>query len=149
MPSLIGTKFGCSDLDQIMRTLHSPVPMNHFIGHESSAVLLSMWGNRGIYSDYALYWPKACMKLFALCEERKWQEALELQELFLRFNLEGQQPLMTRGYTDAAWDKGKTEAAGFLRCKRYIRPPHRCMSEEDVQHLRMVGRKYFSDWAEQ
>ena len=50
--------------------------------------------------------------------------------------------------TDAGWDKGKTEAAGFLRCKRYIRPPHHAMREEDIIHLRKIGQKYFQGWTE-
>jgi len=86
------------------------------------------------------------VRLFELCETRQWDSALELQERFIAFDIEGQRPLRGRGYTDAAWDKGKAEAAGFLHCKRYIRPPHRCMLPEDVEHLRRVGRRYFADW---
>ena len=90
-------------------------------------------------------WPKTCVRLWELCEQKKWEEARLLQEKFLKFYLEGQGPLFERGYKDAAWDMGKTEAAGFLRCKRYIRPPHHWMLEEDVQHLRAVGRKYLTN----
>ena len=146
VPTLIGSKFISSDIDQIVALVRAGLPMNHFIGHESSLVQLTMWGGQGLYSELALCWPGACMRLFELCRQGRWDQALELQEKFIAFGTEGQGPLRGRGYTDAAWDKGKAEAAGFLRCKRFIRPPHRCMAPEDVEHLRAIGRKYFSDW---
>jgi len=148
VPTLIGSKFISSDINQLIKILRSGLPMNHFIAGEKLLVPASIWGSKGVYSDYAYYWPKACLQLYKLCEEKKWAEAIALQEKFLSFYVEGEIPLQDRGYTDAAWDKGKTEAAGFLRCKRYIRPPYHCMTEEDIQHLRLVGRKYFSDWTE-
>ena len=146
VPTLIGTKFISDDMDVILATLRSGLPMNHFIGHEYTLVQATMWGNKGVYSDHALYWPKACLEIFRLCEEKRWDEALAVQERFINFALEGQGPLRGRGYTDAAWDKGKTEAAGVLRCKRHIRPPHHPMREEDILHLRRIGRKYFSEY---
>ena len=146
VPTLIGTKHVSSDVDQIVPLLRAGLPMNHFVGPEWNAVATTIWGSKGIYSDNALFWPKACLRLFELCEQKMWDEALALQEKFLRYHLDGILPLLDRGYTDAGWDKGKTEAAGFLRCKRYIRPPHRSMAEEDIQHLRTIGRKYFAEW---
>lgn len=148
VPTLIGSKFISSDVNQIIRVLQAGLPMNHFVGQEWFLVPAIMWGSKGVYSDFVLYWPKACVELFKLCEKKKWVKAIALQEKFLRFYVEGEIPLQDRGYSDAGWDKGKTEAAGFLRCKRYIRPPHHWMLEKDIQHLRAVGRKYFSDWME-
>jgi 4-hydroxy-tetrahydrodipicolinate synthase len=146
IPTLIGSKSAISSLPEFVALLRADLPMNHFVGGESSLVQMTIWGSKGIYSDFINYWPRASLKLYALCQERKWEEAIALQEKYIAFDLEGQKPLENRGYTDAGWDKGKGEAAGFLKCKRYIRPPHRAMREEDVIHLRNVGQKYFSDW---
>jgi len=144
VPTLIGSKSISTDIGAILQVTRAGLPMNHFTGPEWYLVQSTMYGSKGVYSECALYWPKVCVELFNLCEAEKWHEAVTLQEKFVRFHLEGEVPLMGRNYTDAAWDKGKTEAAGFLRCKRYMRPPHRCMLEEDVQHLRAVGKKCFS-----
>jgi dihydrodipicolinate synthase/N-acetylneuraminate lyase len=146
VPTLIGSKTTISSIPEIRSLLRSGLPMNHFIGGESNLVAETIWGSKGVYSDFANYWPKASLRLFNLCQEKKWEEAIELEERYIAFELEGQGPLESRGYTDAAWDKGKAEAAGFLRCKRYIRPPHRSMSSEDIDHLRKVGQKYFAEW---
>lgn len=143
VPCLIGSKSILSNIEQMICLLRAELPMNHFVGHEWNAVLASVWGSKGIYSDYALYWPEACVRLFALCEQKRWDEAFALQEKFLNFCLEGEGPLIDRGYSDASWDKGKTEAAGILRCKRFVRRPYHCMKEEDILHFRKVGEKYF------
>jgi len=148
VPTLIGSKFISSEIETIVRLLKADLPMNHFVAHEWWFVTASIWGSKGVYSDHALCWPRACVRLFELCEAKKWAEAIALQEMFLRFAIEGEGPLHDHRYTDAGWDKGKTEAAGFLRCKRYIRPPYHSMSDEDVRHLRMVGREYFTEWME-
>ena len=146
VPTLIGSKTITNDIDQTIKIVRAGLPMNHFIGHEWNLVAATVWGSKGVYSDYVCYWPKPCLELFELCEQQAWDKAFELQERFLNFRREAEVPLEVNDYTDAAWDKGKTEAAGFLRCKRHIRAPHRSMSPDDVQHMRKVGREYFADW---
>ena len=143
VPSLIGSKFVSFDIEQIIKVVRAGLPMNFFVSHEWNAVPTIMCGGKGIYSDYALCWPSKCIELFNLCEQKQWDKALDLQEKFIGFHLEGEDPLKCRGFADAVWDKGKTEAAGFLKCKRYTRQPHHCMTQEDIQHLRMVGKRYF------
>ena len=146
VPTLIGSKTLNYLIPEVVRLLRAGLPMNHFIGSEANLVATTIWGSKGVYSDCANYWPKACVELFELCKARKWSDAIQLQERFIAFELEGEAPLEGRGYTDAGWDKGKAEAAGFLRCKRYLRPPHSAMKDEDIEHLRAVGNKYFGSW---
>ncbi len=148
VPTLIGSKTINDDIEQTIDILRAGLPMNHFIGHEWNLVAGTIWGSKGVYSDYVCYWPKACLKLWELCETKAWAEAFELQERFINYRREAQVPLLDRGYTDSAWDKGKTEAGGFLRCKRHIRLPYRSMSAEDVAHMRAVGNKHFAEWLE-
>lgn len=146
-PTLIGSKFSSSDIGTVISVLRSGLPMNHFVGNESILVSATIWGSKGVHSEFSLCWPKACLKLFELCQKGNWDEAIKEQEKFIRFTLEGTMPLLNRNYSDAAWDKGRAEAVGFLRCKRYIRPPHHWMSENDIEHLRSVSKKYFQEWS--
>lgn len=144
VPSLIGSKFASSDVDQIIGVTRSGLPMNFFAGSEWCAVPMAILGSKGVYSEQAMLWPEGCVELLNLCEQKRWDEALVLQEKFIGFRLEGTVPLMKkRQYCDAAWDKGIAEAAGFIKCKRYIRPPHHCMLEEDIQHARAAVKKYY------
>lgn len=148
VPTLIGSKTITNDIDQTIAFTRASLPMNHFIGHEWNLVAGTIWGSKGIYSDYVCYWPKASLKLWALCEKKAWAEAFELQDRFINFRREAEVPLEVNEYTDSAWDKGKTEAGGFLRCKRHIRLPYRSMSVKDVEHMRSVGKKHFAEWIE-
>lgn len=146
VPTLIGTKTASSNVDGIVRLLQADLPMNHFIRSEKDLVQMAMWGSKGVYSAFALCWPEACVRLFELCRHGQWTSALALQERFNRFYLEGLVPLEARGFSDATWDKGKAEAAGLLRSRRYVRAPHHAMTQADIDHLRKVGGECFSGW---
>jgi dihydrodipicolinate synthase/N-acetylneuraminate lyase len=145
-PNLIGVKFAFagSHFGQLQNALQMAPEIAFFVAENLLATGMQM-GVRGSYSSVVCMNPQYMLRLFALGEARRWDEALAMQARLVRFfrGLDGIIEEMAAGGADPVCDKGLSVASGFFAGHQRTRPPYIGWSDEQVAHVRRwLEREY-------
>jgi dihydrodipicolinate synthase/N-acetylneuraminate lyase len=95
-------------------------------------------GARGSYSSMISTDPNFCLKMFALAEAHRWDEAFAQQGIVARFFRELGALLaeLKLGGIDPVGDKGLAVASGLLAGHQRTRPPYIGWSDAGVKAVR-------------
>ena len=137
-PSLIGVKFtfASSHFGDLQHATQLTPGLSYFVSEDMLASSMQV-GARGCYSSLVCTNPAFMLKLFELGEARKWDEAMEMQSLIIRFfrelgHLMGDLGL---GGMDPIADKGMAVASGLFVGHQRTRPPYIGWSDDGVRHI--------------
>jgi N-acetylneuraminate lyase len=138
-PNLIGVKFtfAGNNFGTLQHALQLTPNLSYFVA-EPYLISCMMLGARGSYSSVVCTNPHFMLKMFALGEARRWEEALEMQGTLVAFfrRLEQVAEEWGLGLMDPVADKGLGVASGLLAGHQRTRPPYIGWSDEGVRKVR-------------
>ena len=138
-PSLVGVKFTFAGgyFTQLQQAIAMTPNLSYFVGENLLASAM-MLGARGCYSSLIATDPAFMLKLYALSEARKWDEAIVMQQRSQKFFDDACDFIEGRGEggIDPVFDKGLAVASGCLLGHQRCRPPYIGWSDETVTALR-------------
>jgi len=138
-PSLIGVKFtfAGNHFDDLQAAILRLPQMSFFVGENLLASAMQL-GARGSCSSIVCLGPEFMLKMFALAEQRQWDEALGMQHRLVRFS-KGIMELLSGSdevWIDPVVDKALAVASGYLVGHQRTRPPYIGWSDETVKKVR-------------
>ena len=127
-----GSHFG--DLQQAL--LMTP-DLSYFVG-EDLLVCAMMLGAKGSYSSLVCTNPAFMLSLFDHAAHGRWREALQMQQLAVRFFADALSVIENRGegIADPVFDKGMAVASGCFVGSQRTRPPLIGWSDDTVEKMR-------------
>jgi len=143
VPELIGTKFISGDTFTWQNLMAQSPELAHMGAPEMALPTVMMYGGRGCYSIFIVVVPELMLRLYHLCVEKRWNEAIPLAERIAAFFGDAVVPLINKGYSDCALDKAMAEIGGLLLPSGAPRPPYRALSAEDMQFLRSMMQESY------
>ena len=138
-PSLIGVKFtfSGSHFADLQEALHMTPELSYFVG-EDLLVSAMMLGANGSYSSLVSTNPVFMLTLYEHAIHRRWEEALKMQKIAMKFSLDATSLIRNRGegMADPVFDKGMAVASGCFAGSQRTRSPHIGWSNETVAQMR-------------
>lgn len=147
-PTLIGVKFtyAGAHFADLQSALELTTEVAYFVGEDLLASAM-MLGARGSYSSLVTANPEFMLELYEHAEQRRWEEALQLQRLAARFcdQLAAFVTARDEGMIDPVGDKGLAVAAGGMAGSQRTRAPYLGWSDETVAAVRQWMRRSFPE----
>ncbi len=145
-PNLIGVKFtfAGSHFGSLQEALLLTPGLSYFVG-ENLMVSAMLLGARGCYSSLICTNPKFMLTMYDHAAHGRWNEALAMQTVAVRFFLEAAAFIEARGEgtMDPVFDKGLAVAAGGAIGPQRTRAPYIGWSDETVLALRRWLGEYY------
>jgi L-threo-3-deoxy-hexylosonate aldolase len=135
-PNIVGTKFTCGNTGKLTRVALAAKALSiesqgsgymAFGGMADFTVQTAVSGGSGIIAGGANVIPKVCVKVWKLCEERKFEEAMQLQQVLSKGDW-----VMTK----AAIPGTKSAIQSYYGYGGYPRRPLKRLSEQQVEQVR-------------
>lgn len=143
-PNLIGSKHTGGDVSSLIDIVQKTPDLDHFVV-DGQIVPGALFGARGFYSFIANLAPPIAMRLWDLCESRRWDEAARLREridLFFK-HWRAQCSDIT---ASPALGKIATKAGLLPDMSLTVRPPYLSGDEQHVLALRHLLAGSFPDF---
>lgn len=138
-PSLIGVKFtfAGTHFGQLQDAMMATPDLSYFVA-ENLLVSAMQLGARGSCSSLVATNPKWTLKMYELASQRKWDQAIRMQQHASRFFNELAALIEERGEgtIDPVFDKGLAVASGCLLGHQRCRAPYTGWSDETVKVVR-------------
>jgi dihydrodipicolinate synthase/N-acetylneuraminate lyase len=116
---------------------------SHFTG-EFTMVQGAMLGSTGVLGSLAAINPHPFVKIMALCELKKWDEALKIQNRIISMFYDTYFSTDLQHHTDAEADLALAIAGGFLRLENRLRQA-RCVDDRVIQSIALTMREKYND----
>jgi len=134
--NLIGAKHTKPDLAELVQLI-SGVPEVNFLVGESMLMHAMMHGAKGSCSSLVYMSPKVMLRLYDLCANEQWSEALEITRQIWRLFCGSTVALLEeKGLLDSAIDRAMGNATGFLQAGIECKKPYHSATAEDVAAIR-------------
>jgi 4-hydroxy-tetrahydrodipicolinate synthase len=135
-PSLIGIKYTSYDINVLKKyTIEFP-NINFFVGTPWLATFMQQANARGSYDVLVYMNPPLVLKMYDLCCEGKFEEAILIQEKFQKFYMIVSE-LGFLNFSDSAIDRCIGLSTGFLKgYSTRIKKPYSSVSAEMLEELK-------------
>lgn len=149
-PNLIGVKFtfAGAHFGELQDSIRRTPELSYFVG-ENLLVSAMQLGARGTYSSLVCMNPEFILRMFALAEARRWDEAIALQTRAAEFFSASGASMeeMGVGMIDPVVDKACAVASGFFVGHQRTRAPYIGWPDEAVERFRGWLRETFPELA--
>ena len=146
-PNLIGIKYTGFDINDFRKfTLKFP-KISFFIGTPWLVTFYQLAGAKGSYDVLIYMNPPAVLKMYKLCTEDKFKEALQIQEKLQRFYLIVEE-IGFLNYSDSAIDRCIGLSTGFLEgYGKDIKKPYGSVTKSMLDELKMRVKKELPEFS--
>ena len=147
-PNLIGVKFtfAGTHFAELQKALYLTPELSYFVA-ENLLISAMQIGARGSYSSVVSMNPSFMLKMFDSAEGRRWNQAMAMQQMLVRFG-EDIGPLLEEcdeHRIDPVIDKGLGIAAGFLAGHQRTRAPYLGWSDATVNRVDAWLRDHYPE----
>ena len=140
-PNLIGVKYTSFDINSFRKITFEFPKISFFAGSPWLATFYQLAGAKGSYDVLIYMNPPAVLKMYKLCTEGKFKEALQIQEKLQKF-YRIVYDLGFLNYSDSAIDRCIGLSTGFLEGYTIdIKKPYESVSQPMMDELKMRVKK--------
>ena len=131
----VGTKLGTHDISDITKIIVSAKELSHF-ATELSYVPAALAGARGLCSFWVNTLPEWTLETWRLCEESRWEEAMQRQAKLIRWEVEYMAKLDEIGYEHGIQAKARAPLTDFLVDSGVTRAPYYPVEAKLIEDLK-------------
>lgn len=140
----IGTKLVTADIAEISEIITCAPQLSHFVT-DYCVVPAALAGARGVYSYWVNTLPDWVLGTWRLCEQRRWEEAMDRQSKLIRWEKDVITRLRQLGHNHGTVGKARAALTGFLLDEGRTQPPYYSVDASILEELKREFKTFWAD----